>query len=91
MISMTLSLSPCSEKMSIIGEETKLRKEEKLISESREIYSAIAKQFKMKSTAIKVTMEKINFFTCSTLVKNSKFHECGFSLYCTSSDRIFLM
>ena len=68
MISMTLSLSPCSEKMSVIGEETKLRKEEKLISESREIYSAIAKQFKMKSTAIKVTMEKINFFTCSTLV-----------------------
>lgn len=67
MNSLTLSLSPCSEKMSII-EETKLRKEEKLISESREIYSAIAKQFKMKSTAIKVTMEKINFFTCSTLV-----------------------
>lgn len=91
MNSLTLSLSPCSEKMSIIGEETKLRKEEKLISESREIYSAIAKQFKMKSTAIKVTMEKINFFTCSTRVVNSKFHECGFSLYCTSSDRIFLM
>lgn len=67
MNSLTLSLSPCSEKMSII-EETKLRKEEKLISESREIYSAIAKQFKMKSTAIKVTMEKINFFTRSTLV-----------------------